>query len=371
MVTSEFIYVNAPIPKDYAPPQIVRVTSAQFGEVASLLVSNDVSIEPAVRSSPAECILSVFEHVEVLLGDPRFIPERRALWLDKLSRFTDSGKPVHFLAMAFPYKVPNPLKTGQRRAPDLGEGLMLRRFAAILAAVQRCYQPGARLTLLEEGILGRCQGVDPADIAAYRAGISQVFRLADLEGASIAFHSLDDMVNRIDNFEARWYMEQERLRRLWEEEDPYVRRAYQETFPGQRSTVPTRDYNPVTLAEALDPAQGGSALRYVHEYLDTVAHRQFFAYRALINLRDASGYLEGIVPGGIKLTVAPKPTNLAVIPINRHTNILPYHGAPIVSLDGAWSIDYFGNLGTYGPLEAIHLSDDADPAPIAYRMVSE
>ncbi|MEA5119387.1 MAG: L-tyrosine/L-tryptophan isonitrile synthase family protein [Propionicimonas sp.] len=365
MATSEFIYINAPLPASYQPPVITGHQVLTAEELRDLLTSNDVTVEAAAGDTVPERLLSIFQHPEVLFGNPDYIPENRAHWLERFEYFVQRDEPIAFIAMAFPYKVPNPLKNGQRRAPDLGEALMLRRFAAVLDAVRAVYPPGARLTILEEGILGRCQGVDPRDIAAYRAGIRQIADLAGV-GDAVAFHSLDDMVERIPNFEARWYFEQERLRRLWDEGDAYLRHGYDETTPGQRASIPTRDYNPDTLAKAYDPSQTDSALRYVRQYLEFVAHRQFFAYRGLLNLRDTTGYLEEIAPAAIKLTVSPKPTNLAVLPVNRASGILPYHGAPVRDLAGQWTVQYYGSLGSLGDLTALHLDGDADQEPIGF-----
>ncbi len=271
--------------------------------------------------------------------------------------------------MAFPYKVPNPLKT-QRQAPDLGEALMLRRFQTLLDAIRTVYPPGARLTILEEGILGRCQGVPHARIAAYRTGIAPIASVAGVDGERIHFHSLDDMVTTIPNFEARWIHEQERMRELWQQGDPAVCAAYETTVAASRTSVPTLDFDPNVLAKAYDATQTDSALRYVRDYVNKVAHRQFFAYRSLLSLRDATGYLGELRPHALKLTVSPKPENLAVLPVNAWSRILPYHGAPVLDGEGRWHIAYHGSLGSsFGPLEALHLAGDADQMPIAYRTV--
>ena len=71
----------------------------------------------------------------------------------------------------------------------------------------------------------------------------------------VTFHSLDDMVTTIPNFEARWIHEQERLRELWQQGDPAVRAAYETTTAASRTSVPTLDYDPAVLAAAYDPEQ--------------------------------------------------------------------------------------------------------------------
>ena len=366
-MTSQYGYINAPLPTVYQPPDIVTSSTISAATARDILASNDVRVHADTTGSVADRILSVFRHEEVLFGTPAWMEERHNRWIDQINHFVSKDEPLLFVTMAFPYKVPNPLKNGQRRAPDLGEALMLRRFEAVLDAVQSVYPPGAHLMILEEGILGRCQGVDPEDIATYRKGIQQIVLVSGVNPNHISFHSLDDMVDRIENFEARWYFEQERLRALWDQGEPQIRQGYEEIHPGQRSSVPSRHFDPYTLAEALDSTQTDSALRYVREYLNLISHRQFFAYRALVNLRDVTGYLEKIAPHNIKLTVSPKPENLAVIPINQHTQILPYHGSPLLREDRSWTIEYFGRLGKEGPLTALHLEGDTDASPIGYQ----
>lgn len=367
-MSSPFIYINAPLPAVYAPPEIARTTTLAVEDLRALLLSNDVTLTPAAKGSPAERILSIFELPEVLFGDPGFIPARRADWIAHFNHFIERQAPIDFVAMAFPYKSPNPLKH-VRQAPDLGEALMLRRFGAVLDAVASVYAPGGRLTILEEGILGRCQGVPPERIAAYRAGIPRNLAISGVDPERLSFHSLDDMVERIPNFEARWIFEQERLRELWQNGDPAVRAAHATTTAAQRTSVPMLDYDPAVLAAAYDSTQTDSALRYPREFMDKVAHRQFFAYRALLSLRDATGYLHNLRPHAVKLTVSPKPENLAVVPVNGQSKILPYHGVPVLLADGSWSIRYLGELGSFGPVEALHLTGDPDAAPIAYRVL--
>ncbi|WP_188944395.1 L-tyrosine/L-tryptophan isonitrile synthase family protein [Nakamurella endophytica] len=364
--TSPYIYVNAQLPTVWAPPVVTDRAELDPAELHGLLAGNDVTITPPSAGSVEERLLAVFTDPEVLFGDPDFIPAHTAEWIERFSRFTAVGEPIEFVTMAFPYKVPNPLKT-DRRAPDLGEALMLRRFQAVLDAVGQVYRPGARLTILEEGILGRCQGVDPRRIAAYRVGIDAITELSGVDRDRVGFHSLDDMAELVPNFEARWIFEQERLRELWDTGDPVVRAAYATTNAAQRTSVPTWDYDPAVLARAYDPDQTGSELRYARDYIDKVSHRQFFAYRAALGLRDA-GYLEQIAPGALKLTVSPKPENLAVVPVNRVSRVLPYHGVPVLFPDGRWEVRYLGGLGELGPVQALHLAADPDPAPIGYRV---
>jgi hypothetical protein len=369
-MSSPYIYINAALPRAFTPPEIAGDATLDAAGLRELMRVNDAAIEPKGEGSVAERLLSIFSHPEVLFGDPTFIVANRQMWLDRLNVFIAKNEPIAFVAMAFPYKVPNPLKT-ERQAPDLGEALMLRRFQCVLDAIGAVYPPGARLTILEEGILGRCQGVDPRRIAAYRAGIAGIAALSGVDADCIGFHSLDDMVTSIPNFEARWIHEQERMRELWQQGDAGVRAAYATTVAASRTSVPTFDYDPRVLARAYDPEQTDSALRYVRDYVDKVAHRQFFAYRSLLSLRDSTGYLHDLSPHALKLTVSPKPENLAVLPVNGWSRVLPYHGVPVLTLEGRWEIAYFGALGAaYGRLEALHLQGDADPRPIAYRAVA-
>ena len=301
----------------------------------------------------------------MIFGDPTFIPANRAAWLERIGHFTKAGQPIPFVSMAFPYKVPNPLKT-ERLAPDMGEVLMLRRFAAVLDAVGRVYAPGGVLTILEEGILGRCQGVPPHHRRLHRHRHRHVRRGGQSERVTFIRSTTWSRASPISR---RAGSEQERLRELWQQSDPAVRDAYDTTTAASRTSVPTIDYDPDVLAAAYDPEQTDSALRYPRDFIDKVSHRQFFAYRALLSLRDSTGYLHDLRPHALKLTVSPKPENLAVLPVNRWTQVLPYHGVPVLLADGRWDIVYRGAMGALGALEALVLAEDKDPAPLAYRVL--
>ncbi len=368
-MVSQYIYINAPLPSSYDPPHVEAEAHLKALELGNLLRRNDPALALPQGGTREEQLVGLFLDPEVLFGDASYVNEDWGQWVERFSVFTASKAPIEFVAMAFPYKSPNPLKT-DRVAPDLGEALMLRRFSTLLAAVGEIYPPGARLTILEEGILGRCQGVDPQAIQAYRRGIELVMRIADVDPSRVVFHSLDDMVEEIPNFEARWIHEQERLRELWGQGDPEVRGAYGETVPAQRGSVPTWSYDPQVLAKAFDPDENDSALRYVRDYLDKVAHHQFFAYRSLLALRDSTGYLHKVRPHAIKLTVSPKRGNLAMLPVNSWTGILPYHGVPVLGVDGRWQVRYLASLGSLGGLEALRSDEDADPAPIGYQVLA-
>jgi hypothetical protein len=366
-VTSPFAYLNDALPTRYSPPIVVAEELVDETSMRTYLLSNDVHISSDETGDVASDILSIFSGPEILFGDPSFIQTNHETWLEKIRLFTDAGRPIEFVTMAFAYKMSNQLKTN-RLAPDAGEALMLRRFQLVLDAVERVYAPGARLTILEEGILGRCIGANPSRIAAYRAGIETIVRASGINRERISFHSLDDMVTEIPNFEARWIFEQERLRELFDSGDTATLEAHKQVTSGTRTSVPTEDFDPVVLAAAYDPSQSDPALRYVRDYVDKVAHRQFFAYRALLSLRDTTGYLARLRPNAIKLTVSPKPENLAVVPINTATGVLPYHGVPVLGADGGWTISYLSRLGEdYLGLTALRLAGDNDEAPIAYR----
>ena len=90
----------------------------------------------------------------------------------------------------------------------------------------------------------------------------------------------------------------------------------------------------------------------------------------MLSLRELTGYLHNLRPYALKLTVSPKPENLAVIPVNRWSGILPYHGVPVLGADGRWEIVYRAAVGALGPVEALHSEGDADGAPIGYRVVA-
>ncbi|KAK3296576.1 Pyoverdine/dityrosine biosynthesis protein-domain-containing protein [Chaetomium fimeti] len=91
----------------------------------------------------------------------------RTYFAERIRHFTDQNAPVELCLPAFPCKSSNGDKvTGPD--PDRGEELALERLHGFVEAVERVYQPGAKMWVISDGhVFSDCIGVNDADVDAY------------------------------------------------------------------------------------------------------------------------------------------------------------------------------------------------------------
>lgn len=72
-----------------------------------------------------------------------------------------SGKAVPMCLPAFPFKSPNSMSKVMGKLPDRAEELALAHMNGLCAAIQGIYPPGAKLTIISDGLVynGKCLGV--------------------------------------------------------------------------------------------------------------------------------------------------------------------------------------------------------------------
>ena len=109
-----------------------------------------------------ERILSIFLDPNYLYGSKDYISSCKDVWIEKFHRFTDKRKPLKFVIMACPFKVPVPLKT-LRVTVDMAEMLLIIRLRNIAKWIETIYEPGAVISILAEGILGEGFGIPLED----------------------------------------------------------------------------------------------------------------------------------------------------------------------------------------------------------------
>jgi pyoverdine/dityrosine biosynthesis protein Dit1 len=275
--------------------------------------------------------------------------------------------------MAFPFKIPVPLKT-DRRTADLAEGLQILQLRAVCHWIKSIYAPGAHVTILAEGILGLCMGVSPDVRKLYQESIK---RLLLLLGApdDVGIHNLDEIMNDIPQFEELWRDEEEKLKELERLGDEAFRSEYERTFQSVFRMVNSERYALEVLMDAYneslpDRTLSGEVLQCRKRLMET-AREAVFGYRAFLRARDRSGYLEKIAPESIKLTVSAKPGNLGVLPVNAQTHVLPHHGVAVHDpVRRHFTVEYLIDLRR-SPLRhcPVYLETDLERKPFYYEIM--
>ncbi|KAL2158100.1 hypothetical protein VTH06DRAFT_4668 [Thermothelomyces fergusii] len=122
----------------------------------------------AGNDATAERIVDLFDSYLRYQGkDDRWMERGRAYFTERVRHFTAQEAPVEFCLPAFPCKSSNRDKvTGPD--PDRGEELALERLHGFVEAIERMYEPGAKVRIISDGhVFSDCIGVDDADVDAY------------------------------------------------------------------------------------------------------------------------------------------------------------------------------------------------------------
>jgi pyoverdine/dityrosine biosynthesis protein Dit1 len=92
--------------------------------------------------------------------------------LSTLRRCTKSGSPIGLTVLAFPFKVPNPAKVGERKLPDFAEYAAICHCCSLRDAIQNVYPPGLEFHILHDGsLIADVIGIDPQEFVTMK-GIS-------------------------------------------------------------------------------------------------------------------------------------------------------------------------------------------------------
>jgi len=70
---------------------------------------------------------------------------------DRVAARVSRNEPVQLTLVGFPFKVPNPLKVGDRTLPDLAEVAALMTLERLHLDMQEIYAPGIEVVILNDG----------------------------------------------------------------------------------------------------------------------------------------------------------------------------------------------------------------------------
>lgn len=276
-------------------------------------------------------ILSIFLDSNYLLGPREYLMDNYEYWKKNVRRYINKREPIPFVIMACPYKIQVPLKTN-RTAADFGEVLFLIRMKHLVDWIQSIYSPGAQITILAEGILGTGIGVSENDINTYYDSLIWLFDCLNI-GGNINIHNLSQICDAFPEFIRLWNKHTDALFERYNNQDPFFIDEYRSSYKSFFRMIPCRQYQIGSLMDVynhkIPMSQLSPECQIIRKNLQTRAKDAVFSYRAFLNARDEINYIERIKPGSIKLTLAPKPKNIGVCPVNKYTHILPHHGVPV------------------------------------------
>lgn len=87
---------------------------------------------------------------------------------DRFRQFVDSGQPIRFSLMGYPFKSMNHRDKVLGSLPDLGERASLNNFGDFAARISALYTPGARFSIISDGYaFSAFYGTPDSEVAEY------------------------------------------------------------------------------------------------------------------------------------------------------------------------------------------------------------
>ena len=282
-------------------PYIVNFDSAE--RILSILISGAYRKNSLARMNLAEC---------------------RPGMLSTLRRSTKDGSPIQLTLLAFPFKVPNPAKVGQRNLPDFAELAAIGHLVTLRDSIQAVYPPGLEFHILHDGsLIADVFGIDIQEVRQYEvyfaklvvnAQASNFIRCHDF-GALQRESALDpyNSVEQLRFAAERWW--QERCGTIeW-------RRSFQKTL----GMINLREYSASTAVALMEHGAFGS-LPQGYESVEHRVHCAMVDYHiqdAIIHQFDPRPLC---FPDAIHTTVQDRPDRLCLWLVRRGRSLLPWHG---------------------------------------------
>ena len=172
------------------------------------LCSHCQPLPSTVASDAAtEQIVDLFDSLLRYQGkEDKWAQTGRSYFAERVRHFTAQGATIELCLPAFPCKSSNQDKvTGLD--PDRGEELALERLYDFVEAVERMYEPGAKLWIISDGhVFSDCIGVDDGDVDAYGEKLREMNHELGLRRGKpdrVGFKSLVDLFQLVQAVESQ------------------------------------------------------------------------------------------------------------------------------------------------------------------------
>ncbi|KAJ0334626.1 hypothetical protein COL5a_000689 [Colletotrichum fioriniae] len=142
-------------------------------------------------------IVSLFDSFLRYQGkDDQWEASGKAYFTERVRHFTSQQAKIELCLPAFPCKSSNTNKV-LGKAPDRGEQLALERLHEFVEAIERVYEPGAKMWIISDGhVFSDCIGVDDEDVDVYGEQLKDMNRAVGVSRGNtdrIGFKSLVDL----------------------------------------------------------------------------------------------------------------------------------------------------------------------------------
>jgi hypothetical protein len=260
----------------------------------------------------------------------------RSGMLATLRRCIDQEKPVELTLMAFPFKVPNPAKVGERRLPDLAELAALCRLGELNDEIRKVYRPGLLLHLIHDGsYISEIFGVSPSEVREYEVYMRGMIQIMGL-GSTVRTHDFftllhenrEDVEAAVDliGAEAVAWLQSSRSTDEWVG-----------CFNSTLGMIDLRALSPVVASQVMRWAVEGR-LPQPYRDLEKRTLEAMLRYRIRDVLLHRCDPRPRAFPDAIHVTTNNRPGRLAIWLVRRGRSLLPWHGVGVVDAGGQLSV---------------------------------
>lgn len=270
------------------------------------------------------------------------------------------GEPIQLTLMAFPFKVPNPAKTGDRRLPDLAELAAVHRLRDLSRRVRSVWPAGLRIEIIHDGrLLGELFGLSLDEVVAYEKYFSRLICLAGADDDIVChdFTSLQQATGLTPDSDARAGLEREAFE-WW-----HAARGtpgWSECFRKTLGMMNLRSLPREVAGGVLGSARVGH-LPDCHAHLERQIHRAMMAYHAKDAIIHRFDPRPVAFPDAIHATTRRQPGRLALWLIRRGQGLLPWHGAGVMDSGGTARVMLASEIARRSNLRPIFLAGEDTP----------
>lgn len=344
-------------------------------EIKNLLKKNELKISLKGKSV-SEKIYNIFLNDEVLFGPKEYLENNRNYWLEKINYFITKQKPIKFTILGFPFKIPNPLKTN-RKLPDFGELLALKKLFDIASLIKKIYSSGAIVYIFTEGVFGRFNNLSKKESDNYKKQLKKMVRFFKWDKL-LKIIDLQEMEKFNANFKKTFEKEVKLIKTQYQKNNREIIKKYEGAKKSIYHIVNTRDLN-LTREQLMDLYNENlpdekltPKIKKARKKMEKLTYEMIIKYFAYLSLRDKLDFINKKVPHGIALSVSPKPNRLGIIPVGRDIIRLPYHGVPVYNSKlEKFTIEYLIDIQRMNfVFKKIYWVHDKEKKPFFYIMAN-
>lgn len=315
----------------------------------------------------AEKILNYLSNPNIRFGPKSYIDIDKKLWLKQIDYFISAKKPILFTLLGFPFKVPVPLKTN-RIYPDMGDVLAINRLGIICKNIRKIYKNGCIIYVFTEGPFGKFAGVPARRVLGYMQSLQKIVKVLNLD-KSIRLVDLGNL-NKLSVFPKLYREELNRFTKLYKNNDPEYMKRFNGTYPSIYRIVSSEGVDEDTLMDVYNDNKRyrRGKLYKLRKILNKNAINAVLDYHAYLSVRDATNYIQRVVPNSIQLSVSPKRKRIGVIPIEKGITKIPHHAVTVLYKNKKkFNLEYLIDIKrTNREYEPIYVKLDKDFAPFFY-----